>query len=331
MLKETPFDRLMSWFFVHRRDLPWRRDRSFYSVLVSEMMLQQTQVVRVLGYYARFMNRFPTLEALAQASLEDVYIVWSGLGYYRRARYLWEAARLLVKEGVPPKGGWESVPGLGQYTISALRAFALNECVGVLDANVKRVLARFRGISSLKEKRLWEVITTFVVYGVRRGYEPRDVNEAFMELGALVCGRERRCYLCPFQRVCCTYLRGEDIFYVREKKSYTKVQERCIAYLKDDGKVWVVQGERWRKGLWDLPLWKEKLEEGERLGGFVLEYGVTHHRVERQVEVYRVKQMAGWEGGRWVMVTSPEVALGSPARRCLEFLQDFVTIPQNLS
>ncbi len=316
------FDRLLTWFFCSRRDLPWRRERSLYSVLVSEMMLQQTQVSRVVEYYHRFMERFPALEALAGASLEEVYRVWSGLGYYRRARYLWETAKCLVRDGLP-SSGWENLPGLGRYTASAIRAFAFNECVGVVDANVGRVLARFRGILSTKQERLQRMMNTLVAYGVRLGYEPRDVNEAFMELGAVVCGRERRCYLCPLKSVCCTYKRGEDIYVIRKKKNYVNIQEKCFAYLGAEGRVWMVQGGRWRKDLWDLPTGEKSCVEGERLGGFVITYGVTHHRVQREVEVYRVREEALSENGRWVSVFQPEVALGSPARKCLVVLQDF--------
>lgn len=317
------FDRLLTWFFCSRRDLPWRRERSLYSVLVSEMMLQQTQVSRVIEYYTRFMERFPTIEALASASLDEVYFMWSGLGYYRRARYLWETAKCLVRDGLP-SSGWENLPGLGRYTASAIRAFAFNECVGVVDANVGRVLARFRGILSTKQERLQKVMTTLVAYGKRLGYESRDVNEAFMELGALLCGRERKCYLCPLARACCTYLRGEDLFVISQKKSHVDVKEKCYAYLTESGEVWMVQNGRWREGLWDLPTEEESVFGKEKSGGFVVTYGVTRHRVQREVEVYRVMGEGVSGSGRWVSVFQPDVALGSPAKRCLVFLQDFL-------
>jgi len=322
------FDRVMAWFFAHRRDLPWRRDRSIYAVLVSEMMLQQTQVSRVVGYYERFMRRFPTLLDLASAPLDEVYRVWSGLGYYRRARYLWETARRMVQEGTIPEDRWEDLPGLGRYTASALRAFALNEPVGVVDANVGRVIARFRGIVSKNRRRLQEVMDTLVRYGKRRGYEPRDVNEAFMELGALVCGRQRRCFLCPLREVCCTYLEGEDRFVVRQPRAYVRVEERCVALVSGGSRVWMVQGGRWREGLWDLPLLEEVGYEGERLGGFSFSYGVTRHRVEREVEVYEVSQTPIGKG-RWVSMDQPEVGLGSPAHRCLQWLRAFVARDQS--
>ncbi len=326
MKKDTVFDRLMKWFFCHRRDLPWRRDRSLYSVLVSEVMLQQTQVSRVVEYYRRFMECFPTMEDLSQACLDEVYQVWSGLGYYRRARLLHEAAKHLVKT-TPQGDEWEKLPGMGRYTAAAVRAFAFNEPVAVLDANVKRVLARFRGVCSREEKRLSELMQIFVCYGVGRGYEPRDINEAFMELGALVCGKKRECMICPLQRACCTFLGGEDRYLVVEKKKYLQVEERCAAFLTGDGKVWMVQGGRWRKGLWDLPVLLQR--KGQSLGGFSLSYGVTNHRVTRDVEVFLVGGDELEGEGMWADVERCSLALGSPARKSLAMLAEFVAMLRN--
>ncbi|URA09314.1 A/G-specific adenine glycosylase [Thermospira aquatica] len=327
MKKASVFDRLMEWFFRSRRDLPWRRDRSLYSVLVSEMMLQQTQVSRVVEYYGRFFKRFPTLETLAEASLNEVYQLWGGLGYYRRARLLHEAAKSLVKD-IPRGEAWEKLPGIGKYTAAAVRAFVFNEPVAVLDANVKRVLARFRGVLSSHEKRLSELMQLLVCYGVKRGYEPRDVNEAFMELGALVCSKKRECMICPLHLACCTFLGGEERYLVVEKKNYLRVEERCAAFLRPDGKVWLVPSERWREGLWDLPLLRQR--RGEALGGFALSYGVTNHRVMRHVEVFLVEDEKPDQEGRWEDVTGCSLALGSPAKKSLEMLCEFVAMLKNL-
>jgi len=325
---ENFLDVLMAWFRENKRDLPWRRDRSVYSVLVSEMMLQQTQVSRVVEYYTRFLDRFPTMEALARASLDEVYHAWSGLGYYRRVRSLYEACRALLEKGILSGEQFSQLPGVGEYTASALRAFALNEVVGVVDANVRRVLSRFRGIVSTEKKRIQMVMDVLVRYGVRRNYESREVNEAFMELGALVCGRERKCFVCPLKRWCCSYLGGRD-YVVVEKTVYHEMEEHSVAYLSPRGRLLLLPGRRWWKGLWDLPLEAEVRLGGEVLGSFFIRYSVTNHRVLREVEVRRVGEEVEVSEGRWVDVRACDCALGSPAKRCLEYVEGFVTTNQS--
>lgn len=328
-MKHNAFDRLMQWFFHHRRDLPWRENRSLYAVLVSEVMLQQTQVSRVIDYYKRFMTRFPSLEALAHSDEREVYKLWEGLGYYRRAKYLLEAAKLLVKQGKEREREWEKLPGIGEYTASAIRVFAFNEKVAVLDANVKRVISRFRGVLSSRGKRLRWWMHAFVEYGVQKGYQPRDINEAFMEVGALICGKQRQCFVCPLREGCCTYHGGGDVYFLTEKKMYRDVEETCIAYLSSEGEVFLVQEGKWRKGLWDLPCVADG-RKGTFLGGFSLRYGVTNHRVRRQVEIFLVRREEVALKGVWVRVDGVTLPLGSPAQKCLMMLRDFEAMTKNL-
>src|SRR5689334_5614063 len=150
--------KLLQWFEFYKRDLPWRATRDPYAVWVSEIMLQQTRVAAVAERYVEFMRRFPTVQALASAPLDDVLALWSGLGYYRRARMMHQAARVVVEEraGVLPSNSaeWRELPGIGRYTAAAIASIAFNEPVAVVDGNVERVLARMHG-RVLADDEIW--------------------------------------------------------------------------------------------------------------------------------------------------------------------------------
>lgn len=197
---------LLAWFDAQRRDLPWRRRRSLYGTWISEMMLQQTTVATVVPYWERFLERFPDVQALAAAPEEDVLAHWSGLGYYRRARQLHAAARLVVAEfdGVLPDSvdGWRGLPGIGPYAAGAIASIGLGLPAAAVDANVRRVLARWLGASGQPGS-----LRTGTVEGLAdalvRGDRPDAWNEALMELGALVCqARVPLCASCPVRSVC---------------------------------------------------------------------------------------------------------------------------------
>lgn len=199
--------RLLAWYARNRRRLPWRGVRDPYAVLVSEVMLQQTQVARVITFYPRFLARYPTLEDLAGASLDAVRESWDGLGYYARARSLHDAARLIVERlgGAVPRQPEElqKLPGIGRYTAGAVASLAYGVPVPALDTNAFRVLARVFGVRAgrrvaARERRLWRLAAVLV--------PPRraaDWNQALMDLGALVCtARRPRCGGCPVGGVC---------------------------------------------------------------------------------------------------------------------------------
>ncbi len=187
---------LLAWYQRHRRDLPWRDVGDPYLVLVSEVMLQQTQAARVIPYYERFIARFPTVESLAAAALEDVLAVWSGLGYNGRARRLREAARTIAAEGWPPADELERLPGVGRYTASAIASFAFGAHVVTIDTNVRRVISRWCG----------EPLEGDVLRAVTEGAlgDPAaEWNQAVMDLGATVCiARGARCGACPVSDWC---------------------------------------------------------------------------------------------------------------------------------
>jgi A/G-specific adenine glycosylase len=200
--------RLLRWYRRHGRDLPWRRTRDPYRVLVSEFMLQQTQVSRVETYYHRFLRQYPSLESLAAASPAMVRESWEGLGYYRRAANLHRLARMVTKElgGQIPRdpAALFRLPGVGRYTAGAVASFAYECATPAVDTNVARVLRRaFHSRRRTPAPRLlWETAAQILPH---EGKQAWAFNQAIMELGALVCtAREARCGVCPVRRACAT-------------------------------------------------------------------------------------------------------------------------------
>ena len=200
--------RLRRWFTRHGRDLPWRRTRDPYRVLVSELMLQQTQVTRVVDYYHTFLTRFPTLRHVAEAPPDAVTDAWSGLGYYARARNLHALARRVTSDGgaLPAEPAkLRALPGVGPYTAGAVASFAFERRAPLVDTNVARVLRRvfMPGLdpkSASGQKALWAIAAAILP---RSGRAAWTHNQALMELGALVCtARVRHCDRCPVRSLC---------------------------------------------------------------------------------------------------------------------------------
>ncbi|MCP4425467.1 MAG: A/G-specific adenine glycosylase [Chloroflexi bacterium] len=207
---------LLAWWDAERADLPWRNNRTPYTVWVAEIMLQQTQVATVIPYYERWLNRFPTTAALAAASLDDVLKLWEGLGYYSRARNLHAAARQVMAEldGRLPNSVPElmSLPGIGRYTAGAIASIAFNRPAPVLDGNVIRILSRLTDLpddatKTAGKKKLWKMAADLVP-----PERPGDFNEALMELGQRVCLPARpNCGVCPLAEQCQARQRGTQL------------------------------------------------------------------------------------------------------------------------
>lgn len=207
--------RLLAWFRKNGRDLPWRRTRDPYKILVSEVMLQQTQVERVRDYYRRFLREYPTVRDLAEAHPARVRESWEGLGYYARARNLHAAARTVAEQrgGRFPRRLEEmmALPGVGRYTAGAVVSFAHGEAAPVLDTNVRRVLSRVfvrrRPASPTKlDRRLWALAEAAIPRG--RAWE---FNQSLMDFGATVCtARKPKCGGCPMQSLCAFFERAEN-------------------------------------------------------------------------------------------------------------------------
>ena len=251
---------LLAWFDAHARDLPWRRSSDPYHIWVSEIMLQQTRVTAVLDYYALFLARFPTVAALAAAEEADVLAAWSGLGYYRRAKLMRQAAQVVVREhqGILPCTAEQlrGLPGIGEYTSSAIASIAYGEPAAVVDGNVERVLLRvFPGngkpgqvnqTKSLREQAASLLDTE----------RPGDFNQSMMELGAMVCLPQRPlCLHCPVQPFCAT--RGEH-----QAPPPKKMRNQQIAYAllcrNRSGATQVLLQRRplsasLMPGMWELP------------------------------------------------------------------------------
>jgi len=239
----------LAWYDAHARDLPWRESRDPYRVWVSEVMLQQTRVAAVIAHYHEFLRRFPTVEKLARAREASVLAAWSGLGYYRRARMMHVAAKVVARRGAFPKTAEElrSLPGVGRYTAAAIASIAFGEPVAVVDGNVERVLERFSG-RRMSGGEFWAAAEELL-----DREQPGDFNQAMMELGATVCApRAPACLTCPVVELCAT--RGELPGSVKNLPQ----RKREIHYALDcrEDAVFLVRRARDARlmaGMWELP------------------------------------------------------------------------------
>lgn len=260
---------LLGWYRSHYRKLPWRKTSDPYRIWVSEVMLQQTTVPAVISYYQKWLELFPDILTLAQAPLPKVLKAWEGLGYYQRARNLHRAAKIISEKhaGYLPQRYEDlmGLPGFGPYTSASVLSIAYGKPYPVLDANVRRILLRLAGIKKAlrprNDKNLLQYLATLLPKK-----NAGEFNQAMMEVGALVCKpKNPRCLLCPLQRFCLAYERGQqEIITSPKKRSYQKI-EAVIGIIKKDGKYLI--HKRPSPGLladlWEFPGGKRK--EGETL------------------------------------------------------------------
>jgi A/G-specific adenine glycosylase len=255
---------LLSWYGHSRRDLPWRRTRDSYAIWVSEIMLQQTRVAVVIDRYRIFVEHFPTVTALAAAPEQDVLALWSGLGYYRRARMLHKAAQFVAKNlgGTLPatSEALRTLPGIGAYTAAAIASIAHGEPVAVVDGNVERVVSRVAGLNPsgrTAPAMLRKKIDALAEQLVDAAW-PGDFNQAMMELGATVCTpRSPQCLVCPVSQFCTT--RGEHKTTPRPAMT---TREAAYALVVDEARDKVLLEQRGPEhtvmpGMWELPALKE--------------------------------------------------------------------------
>jgi A/G-specific adenine glycosylase len=254
--------KLLVWYNRDHRDLPWRRTRDPYAIWIAETMLQQTQVKTVLPYYRRFLETFPTVHALDRASMERVLTLWSGLGYYRRARNLKLAARRIVREhqGKIPNE-WHhliALPGIGPYTAGALLSIAFNHPFPALDGNARRVLMRLFNPRTRKE--LAEVAHRF-----SHDPAPSQLNQALMELGATIClPRRPQCVKCPVSKSC--HAHSSDGLRITpmpgQKRKFRKVLWPLLL-IERDGKILLRRRaqEGLLAGLWEIPGGEKRRKE----------------------------------------------------------------------
>ena len=285
---------LLSWYDEAGRTLPWRGIDDLYKILVSELMLQQTRVHTVLGYFDRFLDRFPDVETLASASEEEVMAAWSGLGFYRRARNLHQAAQLIVSDhqGLVPEDPvvLQTLPGIGRYTAGAILSSGRNAKLPILDGNVIRVLARVYSIDAPPDraatlKTLWKLAEDILPDD-----RPGDFNQAIMDLGATVCRHPSpHCSLCPFQPLCTSSANGtSEEFPLPGRATRVKHMERvALLRLGEDGRFALQRrpAKGLLAGLWELPsadriehMSPEEQAQALSPGGSVQFCGTVEHR-----------------------------------------------------
>ena len=325
MDESKPFRRLLTnWFSENAKDYPWRSTSNPYEILVSEIMLQQTQVVTVLdrGFYRRWIEVFPDFKQLADAEESEVLRMWEGLGYYSRARNLHRLAKIVVYEleNNFPKDveQIEALPGIGKYTAGAIASFAFDSPVPAVDANIARVLARLfdfqeRIDTSVGQKQIWEWAADLVPSSGGRIW-----NSALMELGQTLCGpRKTFCNECPIAESCrCVEPLGLPI--KKLKQGVTNIDEHVILNIRN-GKVLLEQetGNR-RKGMWKLPTRDKK--EVTKLDLITTQnYGITRYKVK--MHIYKSKNAQLNENEKWVSLDElASLPVPSPYRRALELI-----------
>jgi A/G-specific adenine glycosylase len=249
---------LLKWYRAEGRRLPWRETDDPYAILVSEFMLQQTQVVTAIPYYHRWLERFPTVEALASASMQDLLALWQGLGLYRRAHNLQRCAKVVVEKwgGAFPRSveRLRELPGVGRYTAGAVASFAYNLPAPVVDGNVARVLSRLLNLQEPIDTPVGQAILWDAAERIAQCEQPRLINNALMELGAVLCkARNPACGLCPVRGAC----RATDPETLPRKRPRPPTQTRVERYwwFYDGVRVLLEQRQadaRWG-GLWALP------------------------------------------------------------------------------
>lgn len=324
--------RLLTWFAKAKRALPWRENRTPYSVWISEIMLQQTRVSTVIPYYERFLARFPDVAALARASEQDVLAHWAGLGYYSRGRNLRRAAQTVVREhaGNFPTSARElrSLPGVGEYTAAAVGSIAFGEPVAVMDGNVERVLCRLHAIDedpkAVATRQRLRQLAQDLVPAKGAG----TFNEAMMELGALVCTpRAPQCDACPVRSECLALRGGDPTRYPRPRaKRSAETQHWVAALVRSEHGYWLVEAPPEAEllpGHWGVPLARAPRSEssprqlmatarelaresfGHSLRGGVAHPPVRHAITYRRLVIHPVELIAGQEPPGEVRVCRP--------------------------
>ena len=317
---------LTDWFARHGRDLPWRHTRDPYAVMVSEFMLQQTQVVTVLDYYRRWLERFPTVRALADAPQDDVLRLWEGLGYYARARNLHRAAQAIRDEhgGEFPRDLDQIValPGVGRYTAGAIYSFSYDLPAPIVDANVARVLARIMHLripvdTAPGQRALWMQAEELLPQENARLY-----NSALMELGATLCRqRAPQCLICPVLSYCAAAPHNPELLPVKKARKATIALTEDCAWVVHDGKLLLQQGtgSRW-KGLWKLPPLVDAAVATRSEPLMHLAYPFTHYQVTLRVFAEDAPLVPGADQAWCPLDNLEAVAMAAPHRRAVRQL-----------
>jgi A/G-specific adenine glycosylase len=324
-------DAIVAWQKRHgRHDLPWQNTTDPYAIWVSEIMLQQTQVAAVMGYYGKFMQRFPNISALAKAREEEVLQYWSGLGYYSRARNLHSAAQKIMDtfHGKFPNNfdAILSLPGIGRSTAAAISTFAFNQPMPILDGNVKRVFARYfliEGWPSLPtiEKLLWQIAVRENPVGLNQAENAIAYTQGLMDLGATLCTRSRpKCHICPIKDNCLAQL--QNLTHVlptpKPRKTLPERNTTMLIYMNANE---VMLEKRASKGIWG-GLWSFPEVDTAPLNGEILPkftHSFTHFKLHITPVLIKTSHQVSKPNTLWVSLDEAiESAIPTPVRKILQ-------------
>ena len=306
--------KLVRWYERNQRALPWRRTADPYAIWVSEIMLQQTRVAAVIPYYERFLKRFPKVQDLAKASETDVLSLWSGLGYYSRARNMQKAASEIVAKGGFPRdhGSIRELAGVGDYTAAAVASIAFGLPHATIDGNVRRVVMRLTGDAGA------DIVAA--ANGLLDKKDPGQWNQAMMELGAVVClPREPLCSGCPVSGECQAYRLGiqRDLPPPRTKPAVIR-KERTLLVIRRKSRILLIPSTR-VAGFWDLP----EVFSGARLGP---KLGAFRHAITNSQYVFEVREAKSTGSPRecrwWDERKLDEIPLSTAAKKALRCLKE---------
>jgi A/G-specific adenine glycosylase len=288
--------KISHWYLLHgRHELPWRNNISAYRVWISEIMLQQTQVITVVPFFKRFMQRFPNLKSFLSASEEEILALWSGLGYYRRARNIFQAKEIIknLHNGRFPKNFDEilSLPGIGRSTAGAIASIAYGQPFPILDTNVKRVLFRVHALTgNEKEKELWNLATA-----IQDGKDSFSYTQGVMDLGASICLREEpKCKDCPLNKDCLSAFKASQAMPIKKlnKKKLMNMQfylfmdqENFLAQKNNDLSIW--------SGLWLLPteIPKNFVNNFRKLSAKNIQHQLSHRTLNITFTICKMKSL----------------------------------------
>jgi len=320
--RKTPFRRaLIRWYRKSGRSLPWRDTRDPYAILVSEVMLQQTQVATVLSYYYEWLHRFPDFAALARAPESSVLHAWQGLGYYARARNLRAAAKLVIEQyrGRFPRdlGQIREFPGIGKYTAHAIATFAFDQSVPIVEANTARVLARLFNLQTPTDRTagrdvLWERAAALVSKRL-----PRIYNSALTDLGALIClPRRPKCGICPVKKFC--RAKNPESLPIKQARLPTRQLIETHAFIIKQKRILLQQAHhRWR-GMWILPSLQRRPANQRPVYKSIFPF--TNHRIALNIYARRSCKIDK-HFNRWIKIESLDsIPIPSPHRRAVRQL-----------
>lgn len=317
---------LIKWYAEHGRDLPWRSQRDPYAIWLSEVLLQQTRVEQGTPYFLRFLARFPRVQDLALADIQEVLSLWQGLGYYRRAHHLHQAAKRIVKEGgIFPQtpSQWQKLPGVGSYTAAAIASIAFDYPEPVVDGNVIRVLSRAFGATEpfdTASGRRWVYQTALELMDPKQA---GDYNQAIMDMGATLCTPKKpSCSACFWQKNCYAFQNQKvDALPWRSKKTSILAQtidylvllygDEVLLFKRPDTGVWAGLYEFWVQpwsGAWDSAAWdrlygKDWPAKGLEFRNFVLKHALSHRSLTLNLNCIRLHRKLHHNDGVWVTFT----------------------------